>query len=349
MPARRLHPGQGVARDGRDVTGTSPARRSSACWPTSRPSTASVTRPASRRSSTALQGPDGAAEEPQDHDLQRHGHAAARPRRCPCTGGEAATSSCSGTHVILASGSVPRTIPGFDIDGTLVVTSDELLIDRQAAGLRGRHRRRRHRLRVRVDDERPRHEGDDPRGAAEDPSRVRQRRDAAWCCRSFKKRGIDVRTGVTVDRPRAQRRRHGTTVQFGDGESIEVDLVVMSVGRRPYSDIARPRRHRTRSWSTTGASSRSTSGAAPREAGVWAVGDLIATPQLAHVGFAEGICRDQGHPRRGPGAGRLRQGAVVHLLPSRGRVRRATPRRRRRTRASTSSRRSTATSATAAR
>jgi dihydrolipoamide dehydrogenase len=32
-----------------------------------------------------------------------------------------------GTNVILAAGSVPRTIPGFDIDGKLVVTSDEFL------------------------------------------------------------------------------------------------------------------------------------------------------------------------------------------------------------------------------
>ena len=38
-----------------------------------------------------------------------------------------ATSSSPATHVILAAGSVPRTIPGFDVDGKLVVTSDELL------------------------------------------------------------------------------------------------------------------------------------------------------------------------------------------------------------------------------
>ena len=31
------------------------------------------------------------------------------------------------THVLLASGSVPRTIPGFEVDGSLVITSDELL------------------------------------------------------------------------------------------------------------------------------------------------------------------------------------------------------------------------------
>ena len=30
-------------------------------------------------------------------------------------------------HIVLATGSTPRTIPGFEVDGTLVVTSDELL------------------------------------------------------------------------------------------------------------------------------------------------------------------------------------------------------------------------------
>ena len=29
----------------------------------------------------------------------------------------------------------------------------------------------------------------------------------------------------------------GTTVHFGDGESVEVDAVVVSVGRRPFADL----------------------------------------------------------------------------------------------------------------
>ena len=33
----------------------------------------------------------------------------------------------TGQHVILASGSLPRTIPGFEVDGKLVMTSDEVL------------------------------------------------------------------------------------------------------------------------------------------------------------------------------------------------------------------------------
>ncbi len=43
------------------------------------------------------------------------------------SGGESGDVELTADAIILASGSVPRTIPGFDIDGKLVVTSDELL------------------------------------------------------------------------------------------------------------------------------------------------------------------------------------------------------------------------------
>ena len=61
--------------------------------------------------------------------------------------------------------------------------------------------------------------------------------------------------------------------------------------------------------------------AAPSVPGVWAVGDVIDTAQLAHIGFAEGmlaITDILGEDR----SRSLRQGAVVHLLPSRGGLRR---------------------------
>jgi dihydrolipoamide dehydrogenase len=43
------------------------------------------------------------------------------------SGGSSGDVELHGTNVILASGSVPRTIPGFDVDGVTVLTSDELL------------------------------------------------------------------------------------------------------------------------------------------------------------------------------------------------------------------------------
>ncbi len=79
----------------------------------------------------------------------------------------------------------------------------------------------------------------------------------------------------------------GTTVSFGDGESVEVDAVVVSVGRRPFADqlgldgtgvVVDERGFvQVDEYCRTG------------EPDVYAVGDLIATPQLAHVAYAEAI------------------------------------------------------------
>jgi dihydrolipoamide dehydrogenase len=41
--------------------------------------------------------------------------------------GADAGTTLLGKNVILASGSVPRTLPGFDVDGTIILTSDEFL------------------------------------------------------------------------------------------------------------------------------------------------------------------------------------------------------------------------------
>src|SRR5207249_9496174 len=77
-----------------------------------------------------------------------------------------------------------------------------------------------------------------------------------------------------------------TTVRFGD-ESVTVDAIVVSVGRRPLSEgllgddtgvkVDDRGFVEVDEYMRTGVD------------GVWAVGDLIATPQLAHVGFAEAI------------------------------------------------------------
>ena len=139
--------------------------------------------------------------------------------------------------------------------------------------------------------------------------------------RSFKRRGIDVRTGVKVEGHEPHRNATnggGTTVHF-EGDSVAVDAVVISVGRRPLSD------------------NLDLSGTAveldPRgyvvvdelmrtgEDGVYAVGDLVATPQLAHVGFAEAIVAIQDILGERATPVDYSDGAVVHLLPSRGRVR----------------------------
>ncbi len=58
------------------------------------------------------------------------------------------------------------------------------------------------------------------------------------------------------------------------------------------------------------------------EQNVWALGDCIDTPQLAHVGFMEGINAIRDILGEDPTTDRLRAGAVGDLLPARGRLRR---------------------------
>ena len=136
--------------------------------------------------------------------------------------------------------------------------------------------------------------------------------------RSFKKRGIEVRTGVKVTGHEPG--DGGTVVDVEGADPIKTDVVVVSVGRRPATPTSASTAPACRS--TSGASSVVDELCRTGEDGVWAVGDCIATPALAHVGFAEAMVAINGILGEHGGADRLRQGAVGHLLPARGGLRR---------------------------
>ena len=205
------------------------------------------------------------------------------------SGGESGEVALTADNLILAAGSVPRTIPGFDVDGTTIVTSDELLsletlperaavIGGGAIGIEFASMMADLGTTVTVLEAMPKIiPGVDP-----DAARVVER--------SLKKRGVDIRTGVMVS-------GHETVggakrVSFGDGESVDVDLVVLSIGRRPFTDLL--------GLDTAGVPVDERGFIPVDEAcrtslpGVWAVGDVIATAQLAHVGFAEGMVAIRG-------------------------------------------------------
>jgi dihydrolipoamide dehydrogenase len=210
-------------------------------------------------------------------------------RSVSVSGGESGDVGLTADAVILASGSVPRTIPGFDIDGRLMVTSDELLsidhlpgsavvIGGGAIGCEFASMMSDLGTKVTILEALPKILP----GCDADITQM--------VLRSFNKRGIDVRTGVAVTGHTPNPDGKSTSVEFGEGESLEVDLVVMSVGRRPLSE----------SLGLDGAQSNVVvddrgyvqvdAFCRTGEEGIWAVGDVIATPQLAHVGFAEAIC-----------------------------------------------------------
>jgi dihydrolipoamide dehydrogenase len=103
--------------------------------------------------------------------------------------------------------------------------------------------------------------------------------------RSFRKRNIEVRTGVKVTGHTPGRTT--TKVHVEGGDDVEVERIVVSVGRSPLSGSlgldGTGVEVDERGFVKVDATCRTTVD------GVWAVGDLIATPQLAHVGYAEAI------------------------------------------------------------
>lgn len=191
-----------------------------------------------------------------------------------------------GDAVILATGSAPRSIPGFDFDGERILSSDHVLeivdvpgrvaivgggaIGCEFASLFGDL-------------------GSDvtvlealPQiltGVDIDVAKVVQR--------SFKKRAIDVRTGVSVNGVESG---DDLVVTFEDTkgtDKLAVDVVVVSVGRRPRSEnigldgtgvgVDAGGFIEIDEYQRTGVP------------GVYAVGDVVAGPALAHVAFAEAI------------------------------------------------------------
>jgi dihydrolipoyl dehydrogenase len=210
----------------------------------------------------------------------------AADHRVRIQGGESGDITLTAPAVILATGSLPRTIPGFELDGVFVATSDEVLsletlparaavIGGGAIGCEFASMMGDLGVDVTVLEAMPQILA----GCDADAAKVVER--------SFKKRGITVRTGVMVQGHRPDAAGTSTSVSFGEGESIDVEKIVVSVGRRPFADLL--------GLDGTGVrvdqrgfveiDERGRTG----EAGVWAVGDLVNTPQLAHVAFAEGM------------------------------------------------------------
>jgi dihydrolipoamide dehydrogenase len=186
--------------------------------------------------------------------------------------------------VILASGSVPRTLPGFEVDGKFVLTSDEVLeleklptsaavIGGGAIGCEFASMMSDLGTQVTILEALPKILPGCDRDVAE------------VVVRSFKRRGIEIRTDVKVEghEPSGEQ----TTVHLGDGSSVTVDTIVMSIGRRPLSETLRLDGTAVevddKGFVVVDGHQRTD------EDGVYAVGDLINTPQLAHVGFAEAI------------------------------------------------------------
>lgn len=197
-----------------------------------------------------------------------------------------------GRATIVCAGSVPRAIPGMDIDGVRVITSDQAtnsdadrLPERVAViggGVIGAEFASVYTdMGVQTTLLEALTHGVLPIGPDRDVADV--------LGRSLKKRGTMIHAEARVGA--LEHAGNGIVVPFETpkgSEKIEVDQVLVSIGRRPATeDIGAEEagvRIDQRGFVEVNPETLETS-----RPGVYAVGDCIATPGLAHVAYAEGV------------------------------------------------------------
>ncbi|HVD23949.1 MAG TPA: dihydrolipoyl dehydrogenase [Lapillicoccus sp.] len=188
----------------------------------------------------------------------------------------------TGRNVVLATGSYAKTLPGLEMGGRIMSSDQVLAIDHVPArvvvlgggviGVEFASVFRSFGSEVTVVEALPR------LVAAEDEAVSNQLQ------RAFRKRGIVFRTGVRF----AGARQEGdiVTVELEGGESVESDLLLVAVGRGPTTEGL--------GYEEAGVTVER--GLVPTDERlrtnvpqVYAVGDIVPGPQLAHRGFAQGI------------------------------------------------------------
>jgi len=189
----------------------------------------------------------------------------------------------TGKNIVLATGSYPKTLPGLDIDGTQIITSEQAIaMDRVpksvivlgggVIGCEFASVWKSFGAEVTII------EGLPHLIALEDES------SSKGLERAFRKRGINFELGTRFKS--ASKDSNGVTVTLEDGKSFTAEVLLVAVGRGPVSanlGYEEAGLSMDRGYVLVDNKCRT------NVPGIWAVGDLIPTLQLAHVGFGEGI------------------------------------------------------------
>ncbi|GGK69115.1 dihydrolipoyl dehydrogenase [Ornithinimicrobium pekingense] len=188
----------------------------------------------------------------------------------------------TGQHVVLATGSYARTLPGVEVGGRIMTSEQALQVDHVpdrvivlgggVIGVEFASVFRSFGAEVTVV------EALERLVAVEDPAVSKALE------RGFRKRKIAVRTGAKV--ASATQDDAGVRVELEGGDVLEADLLLVAVGRGPRTqDLGYEQVGVTldRGYVPTDERLRT------NVEGVRAVGDLVPGPQLAHRGFAHGI------------------------------------------------------------
>ena len=189
----------------------------------------------------------------------------------------------TGKNIVLATGSYPKTLPGLDIDGTQIITSEQAIaMDRVpksvivlgggVIGCEFASVWKSFGAEVTII------EGLPHLIALEDES------SSKGLERAFRKRGINFELGTRFKS--TSKDSKGVTVTLEDGKTFTAEVLLVAVGRGPVSanlGYEEAGLSMDRGYVLVDNKCRT------NVPGIWAVGDLIPTLQLAHVGFGEGI------------------------------------------------------------
>jgi dihydrolipoamide dehydrogenase len=189
----------------------------------------------------------------------------------------------TGKNIVLATGSYAKTLPGLDVDGKRVMTSDHamkldyvpksvIVLGGGVIGCEFASVWKSFGAEVTII------EGLPHLVALEDESSSKQLE------RAYRKRGINFELGVRFKSHAVT--ADGVTITLEDGKTFSAEVLLVAVGRGPvsanlgYEELGIKM---DRGYILVDDKCRTS------VPGIWAVGDLIPTLQLAHVGFGEGI------------------------------------------------------------
>ncbi len=217
--------------------------------------------------------------------VEGHGRIAG-PGKVEVTDENGASRTLETKNIVIATGAVMKSFPGFEIDGTKVIGSREALALRKPpprlvvvgggfVGVEFADVFNAFGIQVTI---------------VEALGTLVPLADAEigkTLARSFKKRGMDIRIGTKVKSLDREASPMLLTVESAKGEeTIETDVVLMAVGRAPVTDdigldVA--------GIEMNGPWVKIDEWCATNVAGVYAIGDVAGEPMLAHKGSHEGI------------------------------------------------------------
>jgi dihydrolipoamide dehydrogenase len=207
--------------------------------------------------------------------------------RVSVTSADGKTQPVNTKHVIIATGSAPRTLPNLDIQAPRVVTSDEILelqevpkslivLGAGAVGVEFASVYSRFGAQVTVIELLPR------------LVPIEDEEVSAELQKAFRKRGIKSMTNTRFESAKVG--KDSVEISYKDAEGKEgklsAEMLLVAVGRRPYTDglgLENTKVELDRGYIKVDEHMRTA------EPNVYAIGDVVPTPWLAHVASKEGI------------------------------------------------------------